>query len=210
MRLLRWVSKSHAKLATALRGLGHKLAHRACPSCWSRWAIGGMSTARPRRAAVIPIATLSSNTSMPKQGNAWRLVTRSSRWTQRRRNYLANSRTPAATMDRRTSRWRWTRMISRTSSSARCSIRGIRHRRQQGLCQPRHRRRHGTVCRQRPAAVADKDRPAAVSGRTHAHGHGGLRRLERAAIAALEDRTATPCRRDRRELPGLPFPTRHQ
>jgi hypothetical protein len=35
----------------------------ASPNCWNAFAIAGSSIARPRKAAIIPTATLSSNTS---------------------------------------------------------------------------------------------------------------------------------------------------
>ncbi|MGO9897032.1 MAG: hypothetical protein ACLPX8_22785 [Bryobacteraceae bacterium] len=34
MRPLRWVSKSHDKLATALREMGHEVSSSSIPNCW--------------------------------------------------------------------------------------------------------------------------------------------------------------------------------
>src|SRR3954471_20084398 len=70
MRSLRWVSKSHDKLATALCEMGHQVSASAFPSCWRRWATAATSTARPRTAAAIRTAMLSSSASTPRRGSS--------------------------------------------------------------------------------------------------------------------------------------------
>ncbi len=64
MRPLRWVSKSHDKLATALRALGHKVSSSTIPKLLEDTEIlSPIPTARPRKPANIRIATPSSNIS---------------------------------------------------------------------------------------------------------------------------------------------------
>ncbi len=45
MRPLRWVSKSHDKLAAALRAMGHKVSSSTIPNCWRSCNIAATSTA---------------------------------------------------------------------------------------------------------------------------------------------------------------------
>ena len=94
MRPLRWVSKSHDKLATALRAMGHKVSSSTVPKLLEELKYCCHSTARPRKAANIPIATPSSNISTPRpsvsaaisrryrsiqEGIAWRIQERRQR-----------------------------------------------------------------------------------------------------------------------------------
>jgi len=66
MRALRWVSKSHDKLATALLAIGHKVSSSSIPRLLEGLKYCRHSNAGPRKAANIPIATPSSNISMPR------------------------------------------------------------------------------------------------------------------------------------------------
>ena len=62
-RPLIWVSKSHAKLALALEGLGHRVSATRIRNCSNASAIVARSIARAWRAAIMSTGTLSSNTS---------------------------------------------------------------------------------------------------------------------------------------------------
>ena len=66
MRPLRWVSKSHDKLATTLRAMGHKVSSWSIPQLLGELSIAATPTARPRKAANIPTATPNSNISTPR------------------------------------------------------------------------------------------------------------------------------------------------
>lgn len=66
MRLLVWVSKSHAKLAAALRGMGHQVSASRSPNCSNASTTAARSIARLRKEAITPTVMLSSNISTSK------------------------------------------------------------------------------------------------------------------------------------------------
>jgi hypothetical protein len=66
MRPLMWVSKSHAKLAAALREMGHKIAASSIPKLLGLLKYRRQVIARPWKAAIIQIGTRNSNTSTPR------------------------------------------------------------------------------------------------------------------------------------------------
>jgi len=66
MRPLLWVSKSHAKLAAALRDMGIAFQRAGFLNCSNASAIAVKSTARARKADAIPIGTRNSSTSTRK------------------------------------------------------------------------------------------------------------------------------------------------
>ena len=72
MRPLVFVSKSHAKLAAALRGMGHRVSASRIPQLLERLGyrrqVNRKTKARPRKAAVIQTGTLNSSLSTRK---AW-------------------------------------------------------------------------------------------------------------------------------------------
>src|SRR5271169_2380854 len=69
---------------------------------------------------------------------------------------------------------------------------------------------HDTAVRgQRRPSLARQDGPRALPGHAQDDGHGRLWRFKRSASPTLEDRTATACRRDRADLSGLPLPAWH-
>ena len=65
---------------------------RTVAACCARPATACKPTARPRRAAIIRIATRSSSTSISKFGRSSGGVSRSYRWTPKRRNWWGISR----------------------------------------------------------------------------------------------------------------------
>ena len=64
VRPLRWVSKSHKKLAAALRAQGHTVSPNTVRKLLSQ--LGYSRQANRKTAASMPIATPSSSTSMPR------------------------------------------------------------------------------------------------------------------------------------------------
>ena len=73
MRLLVWVSKSHAKLAAALRS---KFRRAVSPNCSNASTTAARSIARPRKEAITPTVMLSSNISTSKSWPSKRLASR--------------------------------------------------------------------------------------------------------------------------------------
>ena len=66
MRPLRWASKSHDKLATALRALGHKVSSSSIPKMLEELKYCRHFNRKTRKAANIPIATVNSKISTPR------------------------------------------------------------------------------------------------------------------------------------------------
>jgi len=86
MRLLRWVSKSHDKLATALREMGHKVSASSIPKLLEQLQYRRHVNRKTKDGAIIPTAMRSSSTSMPRRRSSRQPINRCSRSTRRRRN----------------------------------------------------------------------------------------------------------------------------
>src|SRR5208337_5005564 len=87
-------------------------------------------------------------------------------------------------------------------------LRGLRHRRQPRLCQPRNRPRHRGVRRQRRPMLARSDGLEALSRDEAPDDHGRRRRLQWFTAAALEVGPPTTRGRNRSDHSGLPLSAR--
>jgi transposase len=76
MRLLRWVSKSHEKLATALHEMGHKVSASSIPKLLGQLGYRRHVNRRRRMAATIRTVTHSSSISTPRHGSSRRPISR--------------------------------------------------------------------------------------------------------------------------------------
>ena len=76
MRPLLWVSKSHAKLAAALRAMGHQVSASRIPQLLERLGYRRQVNRKTKEGAKHPDAMRSSSTSTPKP---WRFKRRASR-----------------------------------------------------------------------------------------------------------------------------------
>src|ERR1700732_5351301 len=92
MRPLRWVSKSHDKLARALRAMGHKVSSSSIPKLLGELKYCRHSNRKTKEGGNIPIATPNLNTSTPRSCRFKRRISRCYRSTRRRRNCSASSR----------------------------------------------------------------------------------------------------------------------
>jgi hypothetical protein len=184
MRPLRWVSKSHQKLATALCAIGHQVSASTIPKLLERLEYrrhvnrktkdGGQhpdrdaqfdyinTKAREFQAAGQPVISVDT----------------------KKKELIGEFKNPGS--DYRPKGKPIEVDAHDFEDKALGNLWCLRCRRQQRLCQPRHRPRHGAVCRQCHAAVARQGGPRAVPNDAQGHGHGRLRRLKRAASAALE------------------------
>src|SRR5450755_1955557 len=99
---LRWTSKSVRKLARVTAAAGPPGVARVGERVVTRARLQNAGrTARPARAASTPIATGSSNTSMRKLPRSWPPGNRWCRWTRKRRNWWATSKTRGGNGTRR-------------------------------------------------------------------------------------------------------------
>ncbi len=137
MRPLVWVSKSHEKLATALRQMGHKVSSSTVPKLLRELKYCRHYNRKTKESGKHPIATRSSNISTPRSKRSRQPANPRYQSTRKRRNCSANSRTAAATMGGKASRSRSIPTISRTRSSARLFLTASTTSAQPRLCEPR-------------------------------------------------------------------------
>ena len=119
MRLLRWVSKSHAKLAAALCAMGHRVSKSTVPKLLAALQYRRQvnrktleSSRNPDRDAQFEHINTAAIAIRPP-------ASRSSRLTRRRKSQSAPTRTPAATTGRKAAPSRSRYMTSSTPNSVR-------------------------------------------------------------------------------------------
>ena len=201
MRPLMWVSKSHAKLAAALREMGHKIsAEQHSASCWRSLEYRRQVNRKTQEGAAIPTATRSSSTStrkpLPRRPAGQPVISVDTK----KKELIGNFKNGGSDYRPKGSPRRGrTCTTSRTRSSARsCPTACTTSTANAGCVSV------GITSDTAEFAVDVDPALAAIAWDDERYpearavdDHGGLRRLQRCARAAVEGRTAEAGRRNR-------------
>ena len=183
MRPLRWVSKSHDKLATALRALGHKVSSSSIPKMLEELKYCRHFNRKTKEGGKHP-----DRDAQFEYINA------------KVEEFHAADQ-PVISIDAKKQELlgefkKHPRFRGQGTGQSR-PLRGLRHRRQRRLRQPWNRPRYRAIRRQQRSALARSDRPGALSRDEPPHDHRRWRRLQWFTPAALEVVAAATRRRNR-------------
>src|SRR5271157_4238686 len=209
MRPLRWVSKSHDKLATALRAMGHKVSSSTIPKLLEELKYCRHSNRKTKEAGKHPDRDAQFEYINAKveafQAAGEPVISIDAK----KKELLGEFKNGGSDYgpQGRTDRGQRSRFRGQGVGQGR-PLRGLRHRRQPRLCQPRNRSRHRGVRRQRRPMLARSDGLEALSRDEAPDDHGRRWRLQWFTAAALEVGPPAARGRNRSDHSGLPLSAR--
>ena len=203
MRPLRWVSKSHDKLATALRAMGHKVSSSFIPKMLEELKYCRHFNRRTKEGGKHP----------DRDVEEFHAADQPVIWIDAKKKELLgefkNGGSDYSPQGRPIEVNTHDFEDKELGKVVPYGPYGSTHRRQRRLCQPWNRPRHRTIRRQQRSALARSDRPGALSRDEPSHDHRRWRRVQWFTSATLEVVAATTRRRNRPDHSGLPLSARH-